>query len=64
MFALAELEGVLPLVPASVPSTPQYAWPLLEARTGLELVAFRALAHASYADGGIRGDLTVTQPQG
>jgi threonine dehydratase len=38
MFALAELEDVVLLVRASVPSTPQYAWPLLKARTGVEVV--------------------------
>jgi threonine dehydratase len=38
MFALAELEDVIPFVRASVPSTPQYAWPLLKARTGVEVV--------------------------
>jgi len=38
MFTLTELENVIPLVRASVPSTPQYAWPLLKARTGVEVV--------------------------
>ncbi len=38
MFTLAELENVLPLVRARVPPTPQYAWPLLKALTGLEVV--------------------------
>ena len=38
MFTLAELESVMPLVRASVPPTPQYAWPLLKARTGVEVV--------------------------
>jgi threonine dehydratase len=38
MFTLAELESVMPLVRASVPPTPQYAWPLLRARTGLEVI--------------------------
>ena len=38
MFTLAELESVLPLVRASVPPTPQYAWPLLKARTGVDVV--------------------------
>jgi threonine dehydratase len=38
MFSLAELENVIPLVRASVPPTPQYAWPLLKARTGVEVV--------------------------
>src|SRR5215831_18971546 len=38
MFTLAELENVIPLVRASVPPTPQYAWPLLAAQTGVEIV--------------------------
>jgi threonine dehydratase len=38
MFTLAELENVIPLVRASVPPTPQYAWPLLKAHTGVEIV--------------------------
>jgi threonine dehydratase len=37
MFTLAELESVVPLVRASVPPTPQYAWPLLRARTGVDV---------------------------
>jgi threonine dehydratase len=38
MFTLAELEDVIPLVRSSVPPTPQYAWPLLKAQTGVEIV--------------------------
>ena len=38
MFTLSELENIIPLVRASVPPTPQYAWPLLKARTGVEVV--------------------------
>src|ERR1700737_1682376 len=38
MFTLAELESVMPVVRASVPPTPQYAWPLLRARTGVEVI--------------------------
>src|SRR5215472_15575572 len=38
MFTLAELEEVIPLVRASVPSTPQYAWPLLKVQTGVEVI--------------------------
>src|SRR5262245_27340385 len=38
MFTLAELESVLPLVRAAVSPTPQYAWPLLKARTGVDIV--------------------------
>jgi threonine dehydratase len=39
MFTLAELESVMPVVRAGVPPTPQYAWPLLKAATGVEVVA-------------------------
>jgi threonine dehydratase len=35
---MRELEKVIPLVRASVPPTPQYAWPLLEAQTGVQVV--------------------------
>jgi hypothetical protein len=38
MLTLAELENVLPLVRARVPPTPQYAWPLLKALSGVEVV--------------------------
>jgi threonine dehydratase len=38
MFTLTELEDVIPLVRASVPPTPQYAWPLLRTLTGVEVV--------------------------
>ena len=38
MFTLAELEDVIPLVRSSVVPTPQYAWPLLKAQTGVEVV--------------------------
>src|SRR6266581_2950082 len=38
MFSLAELHSVLPIVRAAVPETPQYAWPLLRARTGVDVV--------------------------
>jgi threonine dehydratase len=38
MFTRAELEAVIPLVRAAVPPTPQYAWPLLKAQTGVEVV--------------------------
>jgi threonine dehydratase len=38
MFTLAELESVMPLVRAGVPPTPQYAWPLLQVRTGVDVI--------------------------
>jgi len=37
MLSLAEIEAVLPIVRAAVPPTPQFAWPLLEARIGAEV---------------------------
>jgi hypothetical protein len=43
MFTLAELENVIPLVRASVPPTPQYAWPLLKAHTGVAIVIRAAI---------------------
>ena len=38
MFTLAELEAAVPIVRAAVPPTPQFAWPLLKARTGVDVV--------------------------
>jgi threonine dehydratase len=38
MFTIAELEAVLPLVRATVPPTPQYAWPVLGKQIGSEVV--------------------------
>jgi threonine dehydratase len=38
MFTLAELESVIPIVRASIPPTLQYAWPLLRAVTGVDVV--------------------------
>jgi threonine dehydratase len=38
MFTRAELEDVIPLVRQSVPPTPQYAWPLLKALTGVDVI--------------------------
>jgi threonine dehydratase len=38
MFTLAEFESVMPVVRASVPPTPQYAWPLLRDWTGVDVV--------------------------
>ena len=38
MFTLAELEAALPIVHAAIPPTPQYAWPLLRRRTGVDVV--------------------------
>jgi threonine dehydratase len=38
MFTRAELEDVIPLIHHSVPPTPQYAWPLLKALTGVDVI--------------------------
>src|ERR1043165_9496596 len=38
MFTLAELQSALAGVRAAMPPTPQYAWPLLKARTGVAVV--------------------------
>ena len=38
MFTLADIEAALPVVRTAVPATPQYAWPLLKAATGVEVV--------------------------
>src|ERR1700756_967181 len=38
MFTLADIEAALPVVRAAVPPTPQYAWPMLKAATGVEVV--------------------------
>ncbi len=56
MFTLAQLEAVLPVVRAHVPPTPQYAWPLLRERTGVEVV----VKHENHAPTGafkVRGGL-------
>jgi threonine dehydratase len=60
MFALADLESVLPTVRAVMPPTPQYAWPLLAKRTGVEVIvkhenhtpigAFKVRGGISYFD--------------
>ncbi len=60
MFTLADVEAALPLVRAAVPATPHYAWPLLKARTGVDVVvkhenhtpigAFKVRGGLVYAD--------------
>src|SRR5438045_2107245 len=39
MFTLAELEAALPIVRAAMAPTPQFAWPLLRERTGVDVVS-------------------------
>jgi threonine dehydratase len=38
LFTLAELEAAVPVVRAAIPPTPQFAWPLLRQRTGVDVV--------------------------
>jgi threonine dehydratase len=60
MFTLAELEAVLPIVHAGVPATPQYAWPSLKVRTGVEVV----VKHENHTPIGafkVRGGLVYVQ---
>ena len=38
MFTLAEIEAAMPVVRGHVAPTPQYAWPLLRMRTGVDVV--------------------------
>jgi threonine dehydratase len=38
VFTLAELEAAVPIVRAAMPPTPQFAWPLLKQRTGVDVV--------------------------
>jgi len=56
MFTLSDLEAVIPTVRAHVPATPQYAWPLLRQRAGVEVV----VKHENHAPTGafkVRGGL-------
>ena len=60
MFTLAELEAALAVVRAAMPPTPQFAWPLLRQRTGVDVVikhenhtptgAFKVRGGLVYAD--------------
>src|SRR5579872_3976202 len=68
MFTLAELQNALPVVRAAVPATPQYAWPLLKARSGATVI----VKHENHTPTGafkVRGGLTYfdrlrrTKPQ-
>src|SRR6202045_300387 len=38
MFTLSDIEAALPVVRTAVEPTPQYAWPLLTAATGVDVV--------------------------
>jgi threonine dehydratase len=77
MFTLAELEATLPIVRSAVPPTPQYAWPLLKVRTGVDVVvkhenhtptgAFKVRGGVVYIDRlkrerpGLKGIITATR---
>src|ERR1044072_3020476 len=60
MFTLAELEAAVPVRRTAVPATPQFAWPLLKARSGVDVVvkhenhtptgAFKVRGGIVYAD--------------
>ena len=60
MFTVADLEAAAKIVHAAMPPTPQYAWPLLKARTGVDVVlkhenhtptgAFKVRGGIVYAD--------------
>ena len=60
MFTLADLEAASKIVHAAMPPTPQYAWPLLKARTGVDVV----LKHENHTPTGafkVRGGLVYIQ---
>jgi threonine dehydratase len=60
MFTLAELEATIPIVRAAIPPTPQYAWPLLKARTGVDVV----IKHENHTPTGafkVRGGLVYVE---
>src|SRR5438876_1407340 len=60
MFTIRELESAAAIVHAAMPPTPQYAWPLLRQRTGVDIVlkhenhtptgAFKVRGGIVYAD--------------
>src|ERR1051325_6011080 len=56
MFTVPELRYALAIVHGAMPPTPQYAWPLLKARTGVDVV----LKHENHTPTGafkVRGGL-------
>src|SRR6478735_6019484 len=60
MFTIPELQSACAIVHAAMPPTPQYAWPLLKARTSVDVVlkhenhtptgAFKVRGGIVYAD--------------
>lgn len=69
MFSRADLEQALNLVHAALPATPQYAWPLLRQRLGIEVIvkhenhlpvgAFKVRGGLVYVDRLLRRQPTV-----
>jgi threonine dehydratase len=60
MFTVPELESACGIVHAAMPPTPQYAWPLLKARTGLDVV----VKHENHTPTGafkVRGGIVYAQ---
>jgi threonine dehydratase len=60
VFTVPELEAALAIVRAAMPPTPQYAWPLLKQRTGVDIV----LKHENHTPTGafkVRGGLVYVQ---
>ena len=57
LFTATELADAVPLVAALVPPTPQYAWPLLQQRTGVKVI----VKHENHTPTGafkVRGGMT------
>ena len=46
LFSLAELEAAADLVHTIMPPTPQYAWPLLRQRTGVDFLVANDVSEA------------------
>src|SRR5215475_4395150 len=60
MFNVADLEAAAKIVHAAMPPTPQYAWPLLKARTGVDVV----LKHENHTPTGafkVRGGIVYAE---
>ena len=58
MFTVADLEAACNIVHGAMPPTPQYAWPLLKRRTGVDVV----IKHENHTPTGafkVRGGLNL-----
>src|SRR5262245_61485045 len=60
MFTLAGIEAALPVVRGHVAPTPQYAWPLLRVRTGVDVIVKQG-NHAPTGAFKVRGGLTYLE---